>query len=212
MPIFRELYIRGPAEAYAAAIADCTRALLTDWQRDTATEAEAGNAQYHFFTRAARPGVTGAIVFLAPFGHEAWRVAGLWPTGQPRFAVEEYNEILQDFALAWQPFADQHRLTVELTPATEALEDRMKPATANLFRTFARAVARHFGIYYPSERLLWNEFVTATHRENSDISPELLVTWLMELGVRDDLADEFARDYSSARELLKFYDGVAVPA
>jgi hypothetical protein len=124
-------------------------------------------------------------------------------------SYDQYNTIAEGFVHdVLDPLATQLAIRIELGPSEKSIEDLLPAAAASALRQFSTSANRATGTAHPQDAAKWDKFVILAHREHASMAPETLQRWLVEdEHWDDDVANELALQYESARRLLASNDG-----
>ena len=122
--------------------------------------------------------------------------------------MAQYNRVLDEFAdmlRAHRPSDPQ--LRIHVTSDDAAITDWVSSDAADLLKYFSSLANMSTGSAHPLDFERWVRFLIQVHKEGSTLHSSFLSRWLAEeLGWPPDRADDLARDYEFARDLLRDYD------
>lgn len=139
---------------------------------------------------------------------DGYRVANIVPRPAGELGITNYNAILQDFLeRVARPAAQAGGFEIELTSASQSLDNWLAPEPAAALRRFSRLANKSTGAAHPMARERWYAFLIATHRSTRRLDADQLARWLVEVERwSDEKADGLAIDYEFALGLLEQYD------
>ena len=209
MEQFKDLTIEGPDEQIGAFMGKLLETLPTanwacnDLQRDEKTlfsfarntnENDDPPPAHLFLCR--KPGKLYVSNIIPGNGHG---------NGQ-ELSESQYNQILDEFA-DMIPIDMFDNLMLNITSDNAAITDWISDEAAQLLQNFSRFANKFTGASHPLDFERWAKFLIKLHKEHSSLEVNLLSDWLVkELRWPQDKADDLARDYQFARDLLPIYD------
>ena len=213
MKQFKDLDITGPDEQFLVLIDAVSTNLPAGWRRDPEAEARMdkldleGTDAGFSFARDATEGDPPAHLFLR---RERGRlhVSNIVPRDDGQLSMSQYNGILDEFADTLRTHLPSYsQLTMRVTSDEAAITDWVSSEAADLLKHFSNLANMSTGAAHPLDFERWTHFLIQVHREGSIIHSSFLSRWLIEeLGWPPDRADDLARDYEFARDLLRAYD------
>ena len=98
-------------------------------------------------------------------------------------------------------------LDVRVTSDEAAITDWISSDAADLLEYFSNLANMSTGAGHPLDFQRWARFLVQAHKEGAALHSSFLSRWLIEeLRWPADHANDLARDYQFARDLLKVYD------
>ena len=213
MKQFKDLDITGPDEQLLALIDAVLTNLPADWRRDPEAEARMetldpeGTDAGFAFTRDAREGDPPALLFLRR-DRGRLHVSNIVPRDAGQLSMGQYNRILDEFAdMLHTHLPSDRQLKIRVTSDDAAITDWVSSDAADLLKYFSSLANMSTGSAHPLDFERWVRFLVQVHKEGSTLHSSFLSRWLAEeLGWPPDRADDLARDYEFARDLLRDYD------
>ena len=212
MKQFKDLDITGPDERLLALIDAVSSDLPVGWRRDPEAEAHMDRIGFlerkdgtFAFARDATDGDLPARLFLHR-EHRRLHITNIVPRDVGRLSMSQYNAILDEFAeMVRTHLPSDNQLSMRVTSDEAAITDWVSSRAADLLKSFSDLANK--SILHPLDFDRWVCFLLQAHKDDSTLHSSFLSQWLVEeLGWPRDRADELARDYEFARDLLKAYD------
>ena len=213
MKQFKELDITGPDERLFALVDGVSANLPPHWHRDPESEARmnshalSGEESIFSFARDAKDDDPPARLFLH---HQPGRlfVSNIVPRDPGHLGMRRYNEIVDEFAeLLRAPLSADRELAIEVLDDDAAITDWLSTEAADLLSSFSNLANKSTRASHPLDYERWTRFLIQAHKERAVLDSTFLSRWLVEeLGWSEDGANELARDYALARDLLRAYD------
>ena len=213
MKQFKDLDIKGPDEQLLTLVQALFANLPADWRRDAETESRmdsldpAGEGEWFAFTRDAKVGYPRIGLSLA---RERGRlhVPNIVPLDAGDLSIDQYNHILNEFEdLLRAHLPPNSELNVRVTSNEAAITDWVSSDAADLLKYFSNLANMSTGAGHPMDFQRWARFLVQAHKEGATLHSSFLSRWLVEeLQWPAGRANDLARDYQFARDLLKVYD------
>ena len=213
MKQFKDLDIYGPDEQLLALVRAVSANLPSDWRRDPEAEVRmvsldpAGREAWFAFTRDAKEGYPRIGLSLAR-EHGRLYVPNIVPLDAGDLSIDQYNRILNEFEdLLRACLTPNSELDVRVTSDEAAITDWASSDAADLLEYFSNLANMSTGAGHPLDFQRWARFLVQAHKEGATLHSGFLSRWLIEeLRWPADRANDLARDYQFARDLLKLYD------
>ena len=213
MKQFKNLVITGPDEELLALVHAVSANLPADWRRDSDAEARMdtpylkGIDQGFAFQRDAAGGDPPARLFMHRQSGRLY-VSNIVPRDVGGLSMGQYNAILDEFAdMLRRNLPSDGQLDMRVTSDEAAITDWVSPHAAHLLKGFSALANMSTGASHPLDFERWAHFLVQVHQEGSTLHSSFLSRWLVEeLGWPEDGANDLARDYAIARDLLQAYD------
>ena len=213
MKQFKDLDITGPDDQLRALVDTVSANLPARWRRAPEAEARmegvhlAGNHTWFAFTRDARDGDPQIGLSLA-HDHGRLHVPNIVPLDAEELSISQYNRVIDQFAeMLRTHLPSESKLEVRTTSDQAAITDWVSNDAAELLNYFSALANMSTGAAHPLDFERWARFLVQVHKERSTLHSSFLSQWLVEeLGWPPDRAEDLARDYEFARDLLKAYD------
>lgn len=213
MKKFKDLDINGPDEQLLALVQAVSANLPAGWRRDPEAESRmdsldpAGRDAWFAFTRDAKEGYPRVGLSLA---HERGRlhVPNIVSLDAGDLSIDQYNRVLNEFEdMLRVCLPPNSELDVRVTSDEAAITDWVSSDAADLLEHFSNLANMSTGAGHPLDFQRWARFLVQAHKEGAALHSSFLSRWLIEeLRWPPDQADNLARDYQFARDLLKVYD------
>jgi hypothetical protein len=212
--VFRDLLLRGPADASAqlrqALIDHATAPWRHAPEREERVHLPAVEGKPMAFERTASPGYesAGLVLFPRPDGLE---VTNIVPLERSELSRRAYNTILEDFAeQIARPAANSTGFVVELSGSTEQIEDKLSLSAFEALTRFSALANQSTGASHPKDRQRWFDFVIQAHMERSELDSDFLERWLIESEDWPQAqASDLAIEYERSRALLARFEETA---
>ncbi|MBN8805536.1 MAG: hypothetical protein J0H81_10675 [Sphingopyxis terrae] len=135
-------------------------------------------------------------------------IPNIVPLEARSLSYSEYNAILVDFVdRVARPVCDRLEIGIELSSASQSLEDWTTEDVAIRLRRFSAAANKSTGASHPMDQRRWFDFLVASHRAGRELDVETLARWLREVdGWDEETAYDLAGNYQNALALLAYYD------
>lgn len=211
MKVYGDLFVRGGTERLDRFSATLENHLVNGWSRNHEREAEVRSAAlgplycYSCTRLKSRP---SGDLWMAMHSQGYLYVSNILAHEFPSLTYDQYNAILSDFCKhCARPAADEAGVSLELGNQDPQLEEFISPTAAGILRAFSAGANR--AVSHPLDRKRWNAFLLAAHRENAELSPDLLERWLVEEEKwPEDKARALSVEYEHARDLLNTYESL----
>ncbi|MBI4902813.1 MAG: hypothetical protein HY820_04210 [Acidobacteria bacterium] len=208
MKVFQDLTVRGGRTALEAFLIAMEERLDGGWRRDLVREAETRSSMLRMRCYRCDAGANrGAIsLWLSTHSDGHLYVSNILAEDRQPLSYDQYNAILQDFYARFAlPAATSSGAVVELGKPDYQIDDFLSPAAASALREFSALANR--SLLHPFDRRRWNEFLILAHREETNISSDMLMRWLVEEEHWPDYrASNIVTEFENARGLLEAYE------
>jgi hypothetical protein len=205
--VFRDLRLFTNVERLDEIAVAIAERLDDPWRRATErdeTKASRGLDDWRVFERLAVGERPGALIFLVPNrSKNHLYVSNIVPTKGHSLGVENYNEILVDFADKFvRPVAEGSAIRYELTDDwVDFAGDLGETAFSALV-----AAANFPNGTHPNDQERWMRFILTARRSALDVDHLLLARWLEAEGFTPRRASDMVEEYDFALRLLDLYD------
>lgn len=212
MKVFKELTIAIPTAKRNEFVSSLENHLPTGWSRDKEAEAYSSKlgSREHIYIGCEEKGERkSALVALVPKEGVGYFVANIVPKRSGQLTYDEYNRILDDFAISCiSPLEKALGLTITRSFDTVTLEKWVSDDTANKLRQFSGLANKSTGTSHPMDKERWYDFVIAVVTKEESLDTSILSRWLTEEeGWDDDVAHKMSIEYEQEVGLLKQYLG-----
>jgi len=155
-----------------------------EWQRDREAEGEierqiSGPGTVRCFRNAPSGELPDSRLWLR-IKQTEWSVTNIVPAGSGPIAPWKYSALLSSFRTALLPLLANTTITVSEPAFEVGPEHWLSPNAVRLLQRFSALANKSTGASHPSDRVLWNEFVIATHRDKCKIGGSDLAQLLIE--------------------------------
>lgn len=139
---------------------------------------------------------------------DGYRVSNIVPRHVGELGITRYNAILQDFVeRVASPAAQAKGFEIELSSASQSLDDWLAADPAAALRRFSRLANKSTGAAHPKDRERWYAFLIATYQSPQRLDADQLTRWLIEVEHWSaEKAQALAIDYEFSLGLLEQYD------
>ena len=211
LEVFRDMALRVPAEqrpaVRAALISFATPPWSFDEQRSAESKLLSLFGEVLLFRREASASFPAAG--LTVLGNdEGYEVPNIVPLSPGALNFREYNAVLEDFReRVASPVAVGLPLNIEVSNATQDLEDWTSADAATALELFSAAANKASGASHPMDEKRWFRFLVADYRGKKRLGAARLMRWLHEVeGWNEDTAHKLASQYEMGIDLLEYLD------
>ena len=203
MKQFKNLEVTGPDEQLSILIETVSSELPTGWRCD-----EDGPCSFSF-TPDTEGDLPPARLYLERESCKLY-LSNIVPRDLDHggLSICQYNAILDEFVKTirkHQPSGIQ--LEIKVTSDEADIARWRSSDAASLLNNFSTLANKSTGGSDSSDFKRWARFLIRAHRERFALDNSFLSRWLVEeLGWPEDRADDLARKYEFARDLLTAYD------
>lgn len=199
MKVFQELTIL--TEDDSTAVGRIEAVLPITWRRDKEREEQSNRStSSHIYAFIQRTALFDNALLILRDDDAGLAVANIVPLHRSEFSIDEYNNILMDFAAIMKPTGLQIRLG---KPEVE-LADLIGLELADKLRAFSSLANKSTGHSHPSDEKRWLDWVYSMVRSRQTIDFEALVHFLGQQGWGDESAYQLALDYSYGSRAMEY--------
>ncbi len=210
--VFRDLHLRGPRDRRDALRAHLLGSLRAPWSFDEARSdsirRNAVSADDVVLLRRDGSSDLPAAGLTLWGTAEGYSVPNVVPLEPGELSRRVYNLIVEEFARIYlEPIAAAHGFTVEMTAATQTLEDWISEPSSSALKRFSTLANKSTGASHPLDEQRWFAFILSAHRNRDDLDASRLAEWLSKVeGWDQDSAHALAGEYERALALLDYVD------
>lgn len=200
--VHREFEVDGSRDQIRKFAEQLRYVLPESWSVTNEPQSEFG-VSYFAFARQKTDHVPAATLFLATRDSGA-KVVNVVPQTRDSLTIDEYNQVLADFASFARPVAESLSLRLLELGEDASITRWLSDEAAQRLRSFSRAANKSTGSGHPMDFDRWADFIASAFVSGNKLPSSILARYLIEEeGWPDDRASELVSEFAFATSLLE---------
>lgn len=207
MKTFRDLFIHLEGHSVEELVSLLTDRCHPPWTRETSKEEDLPglSPKMFCFERSADEQLPGAALFITNKEADVWYVPNIVPTETGELGYDTYNKILLEFKNSvLHPAVENTGIKVNVTEDHVFIKDVAGHDVEAALIQFSNLANKSTGSSHPRDRERWFRFLVLANNKEADLSGELVIRTLVELGWSEERAYDLGIEFEFSQELLDF--------